>query len=577
MIVCDKNGKPLVIRQWDWDFIEETRKTLASAFPGRTAHQTEASAMAYKNPEAYQEHLLGMRAYGTFIRGVTQQLQYEDKLPLLLEDAAHCFMRAANISAQSGDDLAEAADLSLYADTMLRREAPEKATPVLRELLAIYERIGVANRVLLSGLAALHQSILATLSTKPRTMPLFPDDLVNLMESMSALLLDKEALRAELGTLRQRILPLAAACYEEGYDDAAYRVGQKEIGFSDHERSLGVDDVYDCVCLLIVNPKTGEPALWHIDVSTQDVDFTLNRVLEKIRKGDPNTVPELHVFGARYGGTDFKGHRSMYHKSRYNVARLFDSLVKHHVHLVSLDIFDSTLPASMVYNPKIRSISAKAPGMPDPDGELVHFLPLISSRSSVRTVFDFTQSNERIAVVLDRNAVRHLKTNYLGKTDVEIYELSNDLYRYPYEKIACIIERSIRFSKVYQNELEKLVRILDTHVEQLRNKGITVSQCDRDEAVDALAECPIHLGVMADPMNEPLKQLIANDLFEIDPVSQTARVYVNQLKQFEFSLASVKSVVPGIGSQLGEAAMARNSYLGKQNPGPAMQHGVFRK
>jgi hypothetical protein len=137
--------------------------------------------------------------------------------------------------------------------------------------------------------------------------------------------------------------------------------------------------------------------------------------------------------------------------------------------------------------------------------------------------------------------VQNLKRIYLNQTELELYRNSNFKDFSGWQK-GLFVEEGMLFRKAYQDQLARIVGILDEKVGDLRKRRFAVTQQDHDLIVGALSECPVHIGHGAESANEPLTQLIREGTFGLDLQSRTVTAHLEKLQQFEFPMGTYEAL-----------------------------------
>jgi hypothetical protein len=91
-------------------------------------------------------------------------------------------------------------------------------------------------------------------------------------------------------------------------DKDAYRVEQREVGFSDKEK-IGTDNLQQCIAIIVHDPKTKKTALAHFDRGT-DPQSISEDVIDKFPRGNKL---DLYLVGGGRNGPGFSHPDDQYH------------------------------------------------------------------------------------------------------------------------------------------------------------------------------------------------------------------------------------------------------------------------
>lgn len=485
------------------DNLDEVIGALSALPTGFTTRNINVTTVSYKHDEALKHNQDGMAAYTEW---------QQNKKPALLETAATHFQRAAEISTSADDQPARAQNSANYGHMQILLNKPDLAIPAFETAVKVYEQEQQMDQ-LYHALGGLHKAILATSQAK-------------LTAGHSA---DADQLRSRLRPLRQRSSEMFSTYKGEGYDGEAYRVEQAEIGFS-ADRKIGTDNVNDCVCVIIRDPTTKKTALAHVDAAT-DVS-SLEQVFSRLPKRRPPDAPlEAKLIGARFGPSS----GSVYGErvSRGNIEKISRLLDKHHVEVLSAAVLDPNQPTSIVVDPLPFEVEEHSPGMPNPSKDMANGRACIEAWGKpLQVAFDLTVSDQRASILLSRQAVANLRHSYAGKNEWEIYEQFSRGHQYSDSQLPVAVEQTVALTEAYQASVDQLQETLNRKIAALEETGIKVPEYEKQKAVSAINQCPIHIGERAENSNRPLAEFIENELFRVEGKTLTTRI--EGLQSFEF-------------------------------------------
>lgn len=184
----------------------------------------------------------------------------------------------------------------------------------------------------------------------------------------------------------------AAYSLQQGkVDYEAYRVEQREVGFSDQEK-IGTDNIQQCVVVIIYDPETKKTALAHVDRFTDPSSLSKD-VLDKFPV--PSSGKKLEVY--LVGGRD-RDPRSLA-VSDANIKKITEELNKHgHVDIKAADVGDKGAPSGVVFDPITGKLEHAGPGKEDRSTKLrqarVGLGNGIDNGSQLNFAFDLTKSKD---------------------------------------------------------------------------------------------------------------------------------------------------------------------------------------
>ncbi|MBL8639846.1 MAG: hypothetical protein JNK24_05770 [Alphaproteobacteria bacterium] len=470
------NGKS--VSGYHVDIIIELLAKLPSGFARRTAEVTKISYSLSGEAEAHNRE--AMAAYSEWKKNG----KYTD---IIL--SMNKFIEAANVSAHDGNPLAQANDLLNYGKVCLLANLSEQALPALEQALSIFEKEKKLDYVY-KTVGILYSAITANIREKEH----------------SGYNEEANELRKKLLPLRRRSVELFSHSSGQPINYDAYRVEQREIGFSD-EQLIGTDNINSCVAVLIWDAKTHKMAIAHIDEDT-DIN-SLQQVFNRMPKD--NTL-QVKIIGARSG--DIKPFASSVESSNNNIVKVLRFLDGKNVNIISASILDPRQPTSVVVDPKTFEVFEESPGKLNPDSALANGIPLIGgSGRSLRVSIDLTSSVNREPIFLPHPAIYNLRKYYLGKTEGEIYKLITEGSSLSQAQIPTVVDQLLQISDGYKHSVENLIKVLDKRINDLADRGIEVSTFDRNLAADVISNRSIYIGSGAAMANQPLVDFINNNIF----------------------------------------------------------------
>lgn len=400
------------------------------------------------------------------------------------------FLDAAKASAQEENSLAEAKNFLNYAKASQLANLSEQGLPALERALSIFEKEKKLDYAY-ETVGALYSAITNVIKEK-----------IDNGHNDEANELGKKLL-----ALRRHSVELFSHYNGQPINYNAYRVEQREIGFSDAEL-IGTDNVNDCVAVLVWDPKTHKTAIAHVDAAT-DID-SLQQVFDRMPKDD---TLQVKIIGARFP-RDSKEFSIIADISKNNIVKVLKFLDGKNVNIISASILDISQATSVVVDPKTFEIFEESPGRSNPDSALANGMPLIGgSKSSLRVSIDLTSSVNREPIFLPHPAIYNLRKYYLGKTEGEIYKLITEGSSLSQAQIPTVVDQLLQISDGYKHSVENLIKVLDKRINDLADRGIEVSTFDRNLAADVISNRSIYIGSGAAMANQPLVDFINNNIF----------------------------------------------------------------
>jgi len=318
---------------------------------------------------------------------------------------------------------------------------------------------------------------------------------------------EADALEQKLQLLRQHAVRMHIVRGGEVVNNAAHRVEQGEVGFSDNE-PIGTDNVFSCVCVIVRDPVTHKTALAHIDVATSTA--SLQNIFDRMPDGN---MLEVRLIGAQFGDDVYGQFENI---SKKNIKKTLEFLEDKNVNVLSASIQDLDQPSAIVVNPKTFEISEEVPGAVNPNTLLGMGRIMVSEGGrSLHIAFDFTSSNERAPVFLSKGGVATLRELYLGRTGYEISQSLKKQERLSNQQTPVATEYAVQLCESYSLSVNKIIGCLDQKIAELSAQGIEISPRDRYSAVIAIEKHSMNLGENADLANQPFVDFIENDLFTV--------------------------------------------------------------
>lgn len=184
----------------------------------------------------------------------------------------------------------------------------------------------------------------------------------------------------------------AAYSLQQGkVDYEAYRVEQREVGFSNQEK-IGTDNILQCVVVIVYDPETKKTALAHVDRFTDPSSLSRD-VLDKFPV--PSSGKKLEVY--LVGGRD-RDPRSIA-VSDANIKKVTEELNKYaHLDIRAADVGDKGAPSGIVFDPITGKLEHAVPGKEDRSTKLrqvrVGLVDYIDNGSQLNFAFDLTKSKD---------------------------------------------------------------------------------------------------------------------------------------------------------------------------------------
>jgi chemotaxis receptor (MCP) glutamine deamidase CheD len=488
------NGQPL--DNQGFDAVVAALQTLPSGFAKRNANITDI----HYSQAAQTQIELGITAYRNGKRG--------DGALNLLEQAANYFLSAAQLSEQENNWAAASNSLARYGDIQIDLGNPENAIVAFEKASTFDDKYQYKD-LLYFHLAALHRSIVIAANDK----------------DSKGLNSEADSLRLMLRPLRKRSSDIHSEYKGEGIEPDAYRVEQREVGFSSKEL-MGTDNLRACICLIIRDPITHKTALAHIDAGA-DIE-SLELIFERLPKRIPPEQPlEAKIVGVSADTLSVGGDKT----SQANLQKVINFLNKRHVEVISADIAQPDQQTSVIVDPETFNLDERSPGKNNFNKEIATAKSYLSLNKPLNLAFDLTSTDKRTAILLTRENISNIKYNYIGKTERQIYNQFSKDFNYG-AHMPVLIEGMVSLAENYQKEVEWLEEKLLDKIVKLSRKGISFSDSEEQAILKVLSDCPIHVGKGAKNANRPLGEFIEYSLFDTKDMS--VRVNLEGLQQFQF-------------------------------------------
>lgn len=223
------NGKRVDIS--DMDAVIAGLQSLPSGFAERNVNFTQVD---YVSKAAKEQNRLGAESYKEW---------QQNKDPAKLEQAADYFYKATEIAEAAGDIPAMAQNIANYGWMQIYANQPENALPAFKKTIDIHQKHNHID-LLYKDLGALHKATLDTI----------------LVKEEKGLLEDAIELRQTLRPLRKRSLEIFDFTQGIEKENTAYRIEQREIGFSANE-PIGTHNVNQCICVRYMIPQVRKQCL----------------------------------------------------------------------------------------------------------------------------------------------------------------------------------------------------------------------------------------------------------------------------------------------------------------------------
>jgi chemotaxis receptor (MCP) glutamine deamidase CheD len=352
-------------------------------------------------------------------------------------------------------------------------------------------------------------------------------------------------LKKDCKNLRDKIANLWVERHGEKKDHNAYRVEQREIGFSSEEK-IGTDNIKSCICVIIRDQITKKTALAHIDDGTYINSF--EKIFERLP--DRSSSNELPLECKIIGGTKFAGNESDFkNTSQKNLTNVIKFLDNKRVNVLSTDILDENQATSVVVDPKTFNIKFNSPAK-NPK-ELARYSFIGAKYTDLQVSFDFTISKDVAPVLFDRNTISGLKEKGT-KSEKELLDL---LIKNNYPEIA--IPNKITETITTTKQLYEVQNYLKSKVADKAKQLSFDSTKQLEECFKTLENVPVHVGVNSDKCNKELFDFIDNNLFKRD--NQQVSLDLEGLNNFNFSKSPIDLIEAGAEKQSFQAKHRKRS------------------
>lgn len=296
----------------------------------------------------------------------------------------------------------------------------------------------------------------------------------------------------------------------------AYRVEEGEYGFS-CDQLIGTDNVNNCICLIIQNPKTKKTALAHISTDTQ-VD-SLPQIIDSLIF--QNTTLKARIVGARFDNTS-----SLYLKREKELLiKLIESLNDQNIDIISVDLFNPKQPRSVIVDPKTFELTDEIASVSNPNAPIRIGKILLDASALLELSIDLTSSTERLPILLTFEEIKTLRAQFINKTESEIFEWFKINRDFCNDQISKIVEYIVTLNEEYQKALKHIYSVIDNQIKKYDSTRILINDMDLSYLKQTILKKELYIGFGSEKANQSLIDFIENKLFSTIPASTSGIIF----------------------------------------------------
>ncbi len=306
--------------------------------------------------------------------------------------------------------------------------------------------------------------------------------------------------------------------YGTSFNPNAWRVEQREIGFSSNE-PIGTSNLNECISLVVRDPITKKTAVTHIDSNCNI--RSLSELFKRMPSHSEQPL-EVRIIGAQSQADQNLGRRSI-----ESFRNILGELRKRNVNILSADVLGFP-PAEFVVIPETGEIRSESPARLNPNRPILSAKALLDpSTATLQTSFDLTVCPQRVPILISKAMLVGMRNgqtrlSYLRRTQ------NDEPYIPAYLNFYRIADTA--YSAEWTKILSHFNSAADSH---------KLSDAQRQLVVSALRDIPIFVGENADICNKPLYEMIDNNLWVPEKKGGGKNVKttfdIRALKAFSFS------------------------------------------
>lgn len=337
---------------------------------------------------------------------------------------------------------------------------------------------------------------------------------------------DQTELLEQMHAIRLRAIDRMFRPTGEPRDEEAIRVEQGEIGLS-ADKKIGTDNIWECVCVIIRDPITKKTALAHIDMANDANSLQL--AMDRLpNHGSPPL--QAKIVGASYG--DNQTNETGKFRSKANIQKVIHFLEDKDVNILSADIMDINQPRCLVVDPETFTLEEASP-RENPNMILANaMLQFTQLGRPLNLAFDLTTSEKYAPIAVTRSNVSEIRKNILGRSVLEIAEKTYSTIPANVYNSTLDIECDLQLGRAYADAYGQIERAFIERASELRSQGYKITNERNERFMDALQNCPLHIGENAEIANKPLINWIQKEAFT--QIGGLASANIKGIKQFEF-------------------------------------------